>query len=298
MLCDRFGLRLITGIRLCLVLSILSAGLLPTLPAHGDLDERIAAASAEIAKNPKVAKLYVLRAELYRLHLDFDRATVDLDQAAVLAPDLADIAYVRGRIYVDLHWPLAALAAFQRHLAAAPDHVNGYIARAQVLVEIKRYHEAAADYATAIAKSKDPLPEHYIERARLLVLAGATPAEGRAAAVACLDEGIAKIGALVTLELAAVDLEVTGEQWDAAIKRIDLLMAQSPRKEGWLERKGMILEKAGRKREAREAYLAAQAAYEQLADRAKNTPIMKELKDRLAAAQQRLAATQPTPPAP
>lgn len=269
----------------------------PPAFAHGDLHERIAGVSAEIEKNPKDAKLYVLRAELYRLHQEFDLAFADLDTAAELDPALADTSFIRGRVYVDQQMPTAALAAFSRHLKLAPDHVEGYIARAQVLQQQKQFAKAAEDYATAIAKAKEPLPEYYIEHARLLLLAATPQNDNRAAAIGTLDAGIAKLGPIVTLELEAVGIEEAGQLYDSALKRLDQCMAQSPRKETWLERKGQVLEKAGRRKEAWTAYRDGLQAIAELPDRNQALPMVKELKDRLTTALQRVSQTA-TPEAP
>lgn len=273
---------------------VLFVGLVPSLWAHGDLHERIVGITAEIAKTPGDATLYVARAELYRLHQEFDLAFADLDKAAELAPDLADTAYIRARVYVDLKCPQAALAAFSRHLAQAPAHVEGWVQRAQLYHALKRDVEAAADYGAAIAKAKDPLPEYYIERARLLNTLADPPAGGEAA-VACLDEGIAKLGPIVTLELEAIAYEQAGRKWDGALKRITLLMEQTPRKESWQERKGQVLEQAGRTQEAWTAYRDGLAAIEQLPERTRVLPMTKELKTRLEAGLQRVTSPAPAP---
>jgi predicted negative regulator of RcsB-dependent stress response len=76
-------------------------------------------------------------------------------------------------------------------------------------------------------------------------------------ALLALDEGIARLGPVVTLELEAIDLTVRGKRYDEALLRLDRIASQTPRKETWLERRGDVLEKAGRLSEAREAYQAA-----------------------------------------
>ena len=79
-----------------------------------------------------------------------------------------------------------------------------------------------------------------------------------------LDEGINKLGPLVTLELAAIDLELRRDNYDAALARLDVITAQSERKEMWLVRRGEILSAAGRSEEAREAFNAALTAIDSL----------------------------------
>jgi hypothetical protein len=94
----------------------------------------------------------------------------------------------------------------------------------------------------------------YIERAAAQAGAGGAGLED---AIRGLDTGIARLGPVVTLELAAADMEVLLGRYDAALSRIDRVAAQSGRKEPWLARTGAILEKAGRSEEALATYRTA-----------------------------------------
>jgi predicted negative regulator of RcsB-dependent stress response len=89
------------------------------------------------------------------------------------------------------------------------------------------------------------------------------------------------LGPLVTLELCAVDIEVKDKQYDAALARLDLLAAKSPRKESWLARRGDILLQAGKTEEARKAFQTALDAMETLPPARRNVPAMLELQTRL-----------------
>ncbi len=80
--------------------------------------------------------------------------------------------------------------------------------------------------------------------------------------LATLDEGSRRLGSVVTLELAATELEVSRARYDAALTRMDRLAATAPRKEQWLLQRREILERAGRPAEAREAFAAALLAVE------------------------------------
>jgi predicted negative regulator of RcsB-dependent stress response len=75
-----------------------------------------------------------------------------------------------------------------------------------------------------------------------------------------LDDGIAKLGPIVSLQIPAIAFEVQAKHWDAALRRVDTIAAKSPRKDLWLKRRGEILRQAGRKRLARDAFKAALAA--------------------------------------
>jgi predicted negative regulator of RcsB-dependent stress response len=137
---------------------------------------------------------------------------------------------------------------------------------------------AAEDYSRAIAYSSQPSPELYLERAQALTAEGGTYLD---TALKGLEQGIQKLGPLVTLQLYAIDVELKRKQFDAALKRLDKVAAQSPRKETWLARRGEILQQAGRGEEAREAYRAALKAMDTLPPSRRQVPAMIELEKRL-----------------
>ena len=74
------------------------------------------------------------------------------------------------------------------------------------------------------------------------------------------------------MHLCAVELEVELQRYDAALGRIDTLMARSARKDSWLIRRGDILKKAGRKKAARTAFTAALKAIESLPSSRRRVP--------------------------
>lgn len=107
-------------------------------------------------------------------------------------------------------------------------------------------------------------------------------------------EGIRQLGPLVLLELPALELDVQLKRYDAALQRVDVLAAHSPRQEEWLRRRGEILELAGRPAEARAAWAAAWAALETLPPHRRQVPAAEQLAATIQAALQRLDA-QPKP---
>ena len=86
---------------------------------------------------------------------------------------------------------------------------------------------------------------------------------------------------MVTLQLAAIDIEVGQKRYDAALDRIEAAAASSPRKETWLLRKGEILRDAGRPAEARAAFQNALQAIETLPPARRNVPAMAALEKRI-----------------
>ena len=271
-----------------IVIALVAAAFLPLrLLAHGDLHEQILAVTEQIAKDPKNSELYLKRGELHRMHQEWDLAQADYDHAVDLNPSLAVIDFTRGRMFLEANWPNSAKVCLDRFLLKHTNHVEGFIARARTLVKLEKPLDAARDFTTAIRYAPAGRPELYIERAQALTGAGD---RHYAEALRGLDEGIERLGPLVTIQLHAIDLELKRKQFDAALARLEKISAQSPRKETWLARRGEILLQAGRREEARAAYEQALKALDTLPPGRRNVPAMNELERRIRAA---LEATRP-----
>jgi predicted Zn-dependent protease len=242
------------GVAICLTL------VSSVVRAHEGLHEQIVATTGKIKRDPKNATLYLQRGELFRLHRDWTRAAADFDRVALLRPGLAIVDLARGKMFLESRRPQQAKFVLDRFLRQQPDHLEGLITRARVLARMGLRVQAARDFTKALALMTTPEPELYLERARVL-------AEDRhriKEALQGLDEGINRLGPLVTLQLSAIDLELRRNNYDAALTRLDLISGQSERQEMWLVRRGEILESAGRNEEARAAFRAALVAIESL----------------------------------
>jgi tetratricopeptide (TPR) repeat protein len=246
--------------------------------AHGDVHGQIVEITQQIEKSPTNTDLLIRRAELYRTHQDWDGAQADFDYAFALNPTLEVIDFARGRLFLEAGWYLSAKTSLDRFLLKQSNYVEALVVRARTFAKLQRPTDAAADYTHAIAVSSESRPELYFERAQVLAAAGS---EHSKEAVRGLDEGIKKLGPLVTLELCALDIEVKEKQYDDALKRIEVVAAKSPRKETWLTRRGEILQQAGRNAEARDAFNAALQALETLPPARRNVPAMIDLQKHL-----------------
>jgi predicted negative regulator of RcsB-dependent stress response len=139
-----------------------------------------------------------------------------------------------------------------------------------------RFREGAAQFARALAAK--PLPEFYLARARALAKADSKNLRD---VVHGLDEGLAGLGPVVTLQLLALDLELQIPDYPAALSRLDAITLQATRKEVWLARRGDVLQQAGREAEAKAAWEAALAALAQLPIERRDTRAMKTLESRV-----------------
>jgi tetratricopeptide (TPR) repeat protein len=252
--------------------------LAPCAPAHGPLHEQIERATAEIQKQPGNARLYLKRGELHRHHEEWKKAESDFDRAAELAPALIEVNLARGKLWLDAGQPERAMQPLNRYLRERPGEPDACSVRGAAKEKLGLHRAAAHDYDTALNTQPRDVE---------LVLASArawAASENKATAIERLDAGIKALGALVTLESAAIDLELSLKQWDKALARVDLMTRQTPRKEGWLARRARILEKAGRKADARNAWSAALAAIESLPDRLRHQPATAKLESQIRAA--------------
>ena len=250
---------------------------------HGDLDEAITALDREIASRPGDAVLHLRRGELHRKHGDRVEAAADYDRAAALDPALAVVDLARGALELDAGRPEAAQRALDRFVRSKPDDAAGYVARGRLLRRQTEPAAAAADFARAVALSREPSAELYLESAEALREAGRA-----GEAVAVLDQGTARLGPLLTLATMALDLEIALGRTDDALRRVDALIAAAARKEGWLQRRGAVLEKAGRTAEARAAYELARAAIAAVPEYRRATEATRTLQTGIEAALRRL----------
>jgi tetratricopeptide (TPR) repeat protein len=275
----------------CLALTGLLA--LSAALAHPELDWQIAQLTARIEAGPDDPQLYLQRGELHRIHRDWSAAESDYRRARKLQPDLTVVDYYLGRMKLEAGHPKQAKKLLDRFLAKEPDRPKALVARARVLSHLGQPLAAARDYTRALdafGEDQRPDPSYYLERARALTSAGSEYVDD---AVRGLDEGLARLGQPVTLQLRAIELEVECGRYDAALARLDLIASRADRKESWLLRRAEVLERAGRVDEARRAYAAALDAIETLPFSRSGSRATLRLKTQAATALERLDAGRP-----
>lgn len=217
--------------------------------AHAGLDERIVKITATMIVQPQDASLWLERSDLHRRHNHFKDALADLDHAAKLRPGWPMLALGRARIFQDDGRTADALVAVQTFLNAVTNHAEALTIRAHCLLKQRKVAGAITDFSSAISFAPSPSPDLFLERARAQAALGQI-----ANAVKGLDEGIARLGAIPTLQLAAIEYERQQAGFDAALARVEKLTATFPVKEPWLVLRGEILTQAGRLTEAKEVF--------------------------------------------
>ena len=137
-------------------------------------------------------------------------------------------------------------------LARRPDLAAIRFERGRAWAALGRPKRAARDFAAAFPGLPQPTPDHVFAQRDVLLALGR-----RAEAIRALDAGIARLGHVPALKIAAVDLDVALGRHDDALRRLDVLIAAGPRNAAWVARRGDILAQAGRADEARVAHAAA-----------------------------------------
>jgi tetratricopeptide (TPR) repeat protein len=262
-----FGFRILS----CFV-AILYAGEVSDLFGHGNAHEQIILLSNAIAEDGKNAELFLQRADLYRAHQYPEPALKDYNQALEIEPKLIQAHLGLGALQLGLGEYKAALEHLDTFLKVAPKDVQGLIFRARTNYGLGKYAESVKDYDRAIELASAPLPEWFLEQAQAVVelhwADGSEEDLQRAYGNAALKvrKGIELLGSAVTLEMAALEYERLGKDFDQALARVDRLLSQARRKESWLLRKGDLLKEAGRPAEATEAYQSALASISELSE--------------------------------
>jgi len=275
---------LMRNVRLLFLLLLLTA-LAPLARAHGELDRQIAAVTDRLRRSPKDATLLLQRAELYRQHAEPEAALADLAQARQLAPQLVEVDFTEGRVLLDTGRLAEARSALDRFLTAQPDHPIALWYRAQTLVKLDHRRLADADLKRCLEVAPEPTPELFIARAvNLEQLGDLEPA------LAVIEDGLQRLGAISSLNLAAVELEVKLQRLDAALARLDQLIATAARKEALLVRKGNLLAQADRPDAARECFLAARTELESLPPTTRKTRSNRALAEAIDKALKQLEA--------
>jgi tetratricopeptide (TPR) repeat protein len=251
-----------------------------TACAHGDMHLRILALTQRIeAATNNPARLYLERGELQREHGLWEAAGADYDRAAQLDPGLAGVDLCRGRLLADRGQLEAARAMFGKALECNPSDGEAFVGRARVLVKLGQRQAAIGDYWNGMERLGAPQTEYVLELARLLT------AEGKVEeALRALDEGIKKLGPILPLQGYALDLELGRKNNDAALARLETILARAMRKESWFARRGDIMLEAGRTAEARKSCEAALAAVQRLPGRLQQGPAMVKLQAHVNAA--------------
>jgi hypothetical protein len=184
--------------------------------AHQPVEVDIARVSEHIATSDHPARETLIRGEFHRLSGNYAAARADYDRAAALDPRLSDrVELCRAALLIDERRWTEARSTLDHLIAHDSRDPQVWKLSAHVLEQLGRPGEAAADLGRAVANTPNPRPDLYTERARLLSRAGQD-----VEALAALEEGVARLGPVIGLEMPAAALEQRlGRTAEAAARR-------------------------------------------------------------------------------
>lgn len=223
-----------------------------TARAHVGIDVMEHDSQEAVANHPDDAAARLVLAKVYHSAQRWDDALVAYDEAAALGADRDECDGGRGQVLLAAGFPKLAKRVFDQILKRRPDAAGIRFDRGRAWIALGEPAQAADDFGQAIAALPHVTPE------QVLVHRDALQAAGRAAdALHALDTGMARLGPVASLQLAAVDMEVDQHHWDGALGRMEQLLRQAPNNETWIARRGDLLDRLGRHDDARAAYAHA-----------------------------------------
>ncbi len=256
------------------------------LCSHVGEHKQIEKLTERMKRSPHDATLFLRRGDLYRLHGEWVVALKDFERAQELDPSLYSVVLVRGKLFLDAGCPQLAKFCADGYIRLEPRSPQGFLLRAKALAMLHDASGAASDYTCVIdrvSRRRRPPPEIFLSRANVLA-----DAKRYTEAIAGIDEGIARLGSVVTLERRALELEIESGRLDDAMSRVQTLLSVSSRTETWLATIGEIHTLAGRDAEAIAAYRQALRAIDSLSARRKGLAAVALLEERVRRALVRL----------
>lgn len=240
----------------------------------GELLTQIEMVSRSLRNEPGRADLFLRRADLLRRFGQYPGALADVKQARQLDPELFGTGRIEGRILRDAGHTWRALRAFGRFLQGNPEVHAARLERAQLLAKVGRLRSAVHDYDHVIAATLRPSPDVFMARHALVLAQG--PGQ-RPQALAGLEEALARLGPLISLELPALRLETDLGRYDQALARIERLSQKLPRLDDWWLYRAQVLDAAGRRTEAEGAYRAALQELAQVPDTRRRMTLVQDM---------------------
>lgn len=221
----------------------------PTVAAHGTHSFLMKRANEELADQPKDGARWYQRALLQFEHEDWPESLADLEKTEEFAPGRFPVLWMRGQIFDKQAKPAEAKAAFDEFLTATPDHWGALASRARVEVTLGLHDAALADFRKALANNPKAEPDFYNEVAQALAAWALTDE-----AVKVVEAGISRLGAISSLQIRALEIELGAARWDAALARLDGIEKSAIRPEPWMMKRAGIFAAAGRLGESRAAW--------------------------------------------
>lgn len=206
--------------------------------AHGDLDDRILAASEEINSFPDSAYLYLKRGALYYQHEEFAKAIVDLKQVRELGYEDLYCDLVFAQSYFELENYEEALLCIHRIESKNENHVNALKVKAKIFFKQKRYEESARIYEAIIGHSRKTFPVNYIDASKAWELSQHKNGIGNATRI--LEKGMEDLAPLFVLLDRLLSIYLSNHNFEKALETQNRIIESANRKELAYQKGGEI----------------------------------------------------------
>ncbi len=226
-----------------------SVGLVICAAAHGTHSVLMARVDEGLAKTPENGELWYRRAILNYEHQDWAAAAVDFQKAEKFAPAHFPIRLWQGRILDQQGKTIEAKSKLDEFLNQRPLHWEGLATRARILAKMGLKNDSLNDFRAALRQNAQAEPDLVQEVAQSLAVAGCVDE-----AVAVLESGLKRLGAISSLQMALLDVEVDAERHDSALARAIDYQKAAPRPEPWMQKRASLLAQAGRIDQSRTAW--------------------------------------------
>lgn len=234
--------------------------------SHGDLHDQIDAVSQQLKHDNQKTALYLKRGQLYLQDTKYSEAIADLKKSIKLDPELHAAHYHLAQAHLAMGHSDAAERHNKLFIKSLGADTYGGLSRGYGLLgkiyQTKNEHVAAAKaFEMSLKNNMQPGPIDYLQAAEAYVKSGR---KYQQQAMSLLDLGIVRLGPIVTLQEAAIELELLSGRYDAASGRVETLRNQGINEANIYCKQAAIMSKAGRFDEAQGYYKKALSEIERL----------------------------------
>lgn len=243
--------------------------------AHLDAQTKIEWLTNQLSFQPTKSKYYVSRAFEYAHLNHIELALSDLEMALSLS-SMLDVALPMGIIYYMDGQFDKSLQWLNWILKRDPDFIPALNHRALVFKALGYNSRAVTDFRQILKLQRHPNPGLYIATANTL-LESESWGESLISAITIIDEGLALLGNVPSLQQKAIELELRRGNYGNAIQRLETLKQHSLHSPEWHLQMAELLHKNGDIQRAHSFYDSAA----EILKRARDTPINVDIRKKL-----------------
>lgn len=227
--------------------------------SHGDLHDQIDDIGKQLVDDKQKSGLYLKRGKLYLQDGNFHEAIHDFRKSLKLEPALHVVHYHLGEAYLASGRTDTAEHHTQLFIKSLGSETYGGLSRGYGLLgkiyqKRNKHLEAAQAFEQSLQNNMQPSPIDYLQAAEAYVKSGT---KYQQQAMHLLDQGIDKLGPVITLQEAAIELEMLTGSYDAALARVGTFRSQGISEPNISYRQALIMAAARRFEDAQIYYKKA-----------------------------------------